>query len=131
MNNAPTLRKYVKYGPTLLGLTHGCDEKHDSLASVMIHERPQEFAEASHREWHLGHLHKRKETKYVAGDTHGGTIVRILPSLSATDAWHFQKGYVKGPKAAEAYLWGSASGYVGHLSSSPPVGAYQPNGEAS
>lgn len=114
---APTMRKYVRYGINLLGFTHGSEERPDSLPLIMAAERPVDWAEAKHREWHTGHLHKRKETKYIAGDTHGGVPVRILPSLSGTDYWHYSKGYVKGQRAAEAYLWARDSGYAGHFSS--------------
>jgi len=117
VDNSPELRKYVKYGNSLLGFTHGSEEKHDYLESIMIRERPQDFTDTTHREWHLGHFHKKRETKYIAGDTHGGTQVKILPSLSGTDAWHYSKGWVHGVRAAEAYLWHKEDGYTGHLSS--------------
>jgi hypothetical protein len=124
VDNAPTLRKYVAYGPTLLGFTHGCDERHNELPLMMAREQPEAWARATHRELHLGHYHKAKETRHTAGDTHGGVRVRTLPSLSGTDAWHYRRGYVKGPKAAEAYLWGETSGYAGHFSAGPPAGLY-------
>lgn len=123
VDNAPTLRKYVRFGATLLGFTHGCDEPHDRLESIMVNERPEDFTGTQCREWHLGHWHKRRAVKYTAADTHGGTVVRILPSLSGTDAWHYAKGYVKGPRAAEAYLYDGA-GYAGHVAVHPPPGIY-------
>jgi hypothetical protein len=114
---APTLRKYEVYGVNLLGFTHGSDEKHGDLPLIMAQEKPGEWAKALHKEWHLGHLHKRKQQNFTAGDTHGGVPVRILPSLSGTDAWHYMKGYVKGQRAAESYLWSFDNGYAGHFSS--------------
>jgi hypothetical protein len=117
VNCGPDLRKYVRYGVNLLGFTHGNEEKHSDLPLTMAQEKPTEWATALHKEWHLGHLHKRKETKYTAGDTHQGVVVRILPSLSGTDAWHHMKGYVKGQRAAEAYLWSFDNGYAAHFSS--------------
>lgn len=113
---APTLRKYVKYGINLLGFTHGSEEKHRDLPLIMAQERPVEWANSLHREWHTGHLHLRRETRYNAGDTHGGVVVRIIPSLAGTDAWHFSRGYTKGQRAAEAYLWSRHGGYGGHFS---------------
>jgi hypothetical protein len=114
---APTLRKYETYGVNLLGFTHGSDEKHGDLPLIMAQEKPVEWSKALHKEWHLGHLHKRKQQNFTAGDTHGGVPVRILPSLSGTDAWHYMRGYVKGQRAAEAYLWSFETGYAGHFSS--------------
>jgi hypothetical protein len=113
---SPTLRKYVTYGVSLLGYTHGSEEKPNDLPLLMAQERPREWAVALHKEWHTGHLHKRKEVRHTAGDTFGGVVVRILPSLAGTDAWHHAQGYTKGIRAAEAYLWSEQGGYAGHFS---------------
>ena len=114
---SPKLRKYYQYGTTLLGFTHGDEEKHSDLPAVMAAEAKELWALTSHHEWHLGHLHKKKEMRYSAGDTFVGVPVRILPSLSGTDYWHYKKGYVKTHRAAEAYLWSKQKGYTGHFSS--------------
>jgi hypothetical protein len=116
IDNTPTLRKYHQFGTCLLGFTHGCDERHQELPLTMAVEKPDLWAVTTHREWHIGHYHKKKKTEYNAGDTHKGVVVRILPSLCGTDAWHHRKGYVKGPRASEAYLWDFTHGYVGHMS---------------
>ncbi len=99
-----------------MGFTHGSDEKHADLPTIMAGEVPRHWADTTHREWHLGHLHKRKETRFNAGDTYGAVTVRVLPSMTGTDAWHYQKGYVKGCRAAEAYLWSYTEGYKAHFS---------------
>lgn len=109
VDNRPISRKYMTHGTVLLGWAHGDDEKHDSYESLMIREMPVEFAQATWCEMHTGHFHKRKVTKYIACDTHGGMIVRVIPSLSGTDAWHYRKGYVKGPKGAEAFVYSKST----------------------
>ena len=48
-------------------------------------------------------------------DERFGTIIRILPSLSGTDAWHHEKGFVGNTRAAQAYAWGKETGYKGHF----------------
>lgn len=112
-----TGRKYIPYGPVVLGFTHGDEEKHSDLPAIMMHEARALMAERQSLEIHLGHYHKAKETKYVNTDTHaGGVRVRVLPSLSGTDRWHHSKGYVGSMRAAEAYLWSKKTGYVGHFS---------------
>jgi hypothetical protein len=113
VDNGPKLRKYFRWGRTLLGFTHGNEEKHADLPLIMATEAK---ADSDHHEWHLGHYHKAKETRFVAGDSFGGVRVRILPSLSGTDAWHYKRGYVGETKALEAYLWGKKSAYAGHRS---------------
>lgn len=117
VDNGAKLRKYHLFGVNLLGWTHGNNEKPADLPLIMAREVPELWSQASQYEWHIGHLHKSKETRYTAGDEHNGVRVRILPSLCGTDAWHYAKGYVKGRKAMEAYLWGRETGYAGHFSS--------------
>lgn len=112
---APCKRKYFSYGPSLLGFTHGDEIKIDRLPNLMALESP-DFYSAKYRHWHLGHLHKKGQTRFTVGDSINGVEVWYLPSLSGTDAWHFDQGFVGNVRAAEAYLWGKTSGYVGHLS---------------
>lgn len=116
VDTQPMSRKYVHFGQNLLGFTHGNEEKHRDLPTLMASEVPDLWARSNCREWHLGHFHKAKQMDFVSLDTYGSVRVRVLPSLSGTDAWHFQKGYTSNLRAAEAYLWGQQQGYIGHFS---------------
>lgn len=113
---SPKARKYKQYGATLLGFTHGHGEKVASLPLIMAGEVSNLWAQSTHREWHIGHLHQKKEMQFLSGDTHGPVFVRMLPSLSGTDAWHYSKGFVGAQRAAEAYLYSHRNGYTGHFS---------------
>lgn len=115
---SPRLRKYKRYGVNLIGYTHGSEEKPADLPLIMATEVPDLWAETHHREWHTGHFHKSKETRYTAGDSFNGVRHRILPALCSADAWHASKGYVGERRAAEGYLWSHENGYAGHFSTS-------------
>jgi hypothetical protein len=115
VDNSPSPRKYTTYGVNLIGLTHGSSEKQTDLPLIMASERPELWAKATHTEWHIGHLHKAKSMNWVDIDERFGTIIRILPSLSGTDAWHHEKGFVGNTRAAQAYAWGKETGYKGHF----------------
>lgn len=117
IDNDPDPRKYILYGNNLIGYTHGKNEKMDKLPLIMANQRKEDWAATEHHEWHIGHWHKKGETKYNAGDTFGGVIVRTIPSLSAADAWHHETGWINTYRAAEAYLWEHGTGYAGHYSS--------------
>ena len=88
----------------------------------MITEEPTAFVNSVYREFHVGHFHKRNETKYNTTDTHESLTVRVLPSLCGTDEWHFSKGFIgsDGVRSAEAFLWGKHTGYIGQFSSNYP-----------
>ena len=109
----------MQWGTVLLGFAHGDRIKHDKLPLLMAGEAPQLWAATTHREWHLGHLHHKRETQFHAGIEHGPVRVRILPSLTTADDFHYTNGYVGALRAAESYLWSKRRGYVGHLSWSP------------
>lgn len=111
INNSPAPRKYYLYGLNLIGFTHGYYEKLDRLPFVMPHEVPDLWAKSKYREWHTGDKHHKKDVLYYANEG-SGMLVRILRSLSATDAWHFNKGYVGPLRAAEAFGWHPNEGLV-------------------
>jgi hypothetical protein len=119
VTNEPIKRQYIQWGTVLLGLTHGDKIKLDKLPLLMAGEAPQMWASTTHREWHIGHYHHKKETQYHTGQEHNSVRVRVLPSLTTADEWHYENGYVGAKQAAEAYLWAKKAGYVGHLSWSP------------
>ena len=114
---SPSPRKYQHFGANLIGFTHGDEEKHDSLPTIMAVENRAIWGKVKHCEFHVGHLHKSKETRYLAGDTYGGIAVKTLPSLSGTDMWHYRKGYVKGNRVAESFVYEHDEGLVATFTS--------------
>lgn len=119
-DNAAPLRKYYQWGRTLWGFTHGSEEKAADLPLIMAQERPQEWAATVFRLWRTGHLHKSRQTRYVAGDSFTGVEVRVMRSLSGTDAWHYSRGYVKERRAVEAFVHDSHDGQVAAFVSKLP-----------
>lgn len=112
---SPSPRKYVAWNGVLLGLTHGNEEKRESLPSLMATERPDEWAKAKLcREWLVGHDHRARQWVTKATDTYEGTVVRVLRAITGTDGWHHRKGYVGTPPAGEIYWYGRDRGYAGH-----------------
>lgn len=113
VDRAANPRKYFHWNTTLLGLTHGNEEKKQSLPSIMSVERPKEWAESTCREWLCGHEHRARQWQTQPVDTHEQTTIRAMRSLAGTDAWHHRKGYLSS-KAAEVYFYGKHRGYAGH-----------------
>lgn len=114
----PSYRKYHHYGATLLGFTHGNEEKLDSLPGLMAHERPSEWAGTTCREFHYGHGHRHRKHVRKAelhDDTVDGVVLRMMPALSGTDSWHHRKGFKGAGRAAEVYLYSRDAGYRGHF----------------
>lgn len=115
INNDPTLRKYYSYGKTLIGLSHGNEEKHANLPLLMAREAKELWGFCDFYEYQIGHWHRKKMTEYVSGDVYNGVQVRVLPSLTGTDAWHYSKGYVKGVKSAIGIVYDKSEGCIGEF----------------
>lgn len=98
IDNAPTNRKYVKFGSNLIMFTHGNEEKQADLPLLMATECKY-FSECKYRTAHLGHLHQDWLREYK------GVKVRVLPSLCPPDAWHAKKGYVGNTQSAMGFLY--------------------------
>ena len=110
----PRPRKYLHYGVNLIGFTHGNEEPHRALPVIMATEKAAEWSQTQYHEFHLGHLHKAKETQFVSVDTLDGVVVRILPSLCANSAWAASKGYLP-TRVAEAHLYSREHGPTGYF----------------
>ena len=117
--NSPKTRKYYLYGNTMIGFTHGDKEKVDGLPMLMAAEAKEFWSKAKFHEFHTGHLHKARSTSYYVKnltlDEFNGVRVRIVPSLSGTDAWHYQKGFVENIRSAEAHLFHKEAGHAGYF----------------
>jgi hypothetical protein len=114
VDHGPSPRKYFHWGCNLIGLTHGNEEKPGVLPNLMATERPREWSASTCREWLLGHMHRSRQWQTQGVDTHEGTVVRVVRSLSGTDSWHHRKGFVTTGAAAEVYWYSRTRGYSGH-----------------
>lgn len=114
-DGTPRKRKYVQYGKNLIGYAHGHNEPHKKLPEIMAAEVPDLWAATTTREFHLGHFHRSKVTQPVYVEDYAGCTVRVLRSLSGTDAWHAASGYIGVPKGAECFIWRKAGGLRANL----------------
>lgn len=97
-------RKYIGWGKNLIGVTHGDKVKAQRLTTLMPQEQPEAFAKAVCREWLTGHIHHEKVVMVKEAEEQEGVSVRTLRSLSGTDAFHYEHGYVS-DRAAELHLY--------------------------
>lgn len=96
-------RKYVEFGQCLIGYSHGAKEK-KRIEKIMQVEAASAWGKCKYREFHLGHLH----SEHVSED--GGVIIRNLPSVTGTDAWHHELGYVGAVRKCTCFLWDKENG---------------------
>lgn len=80
-------RKVHTFGDNFIGITHG-DKARKNLHNIFPIEFPMEWAKATNREIHMGHLHVED------GKDVFGIMVRTLATRNKTDQWHKNNGFV-------------------------------------
>jgi hypothetical protein len=124
IDNREKLRKYYRFGDVLLGFTHGKYERESALPMLMATEEEsiKDWAQTKFREWHLGHIHRKRTNRYnfkiskdVDLDENFGITMRYLSSLTGTEHWHYKMGFVGAIKAADAFVWNDEAGLLGHF----------------
>lgn len=102
-NNEPKLRKFYGYGRNAWMLYHGeqyLKKKSGNPVTIFATECPADIwvgSEGGCREILSGHFHKRMKGRYTPTadmDEERGIVSRSLPGLTATDQWHYAKGYL-------------------------------------
>ncbi len=121
----PIHRKYIQYGHSLLGLTHGDGAKESELSDLMKTEAKKAWSLSKYAYWLVHHRHHSDTKAYKNGkgikmekdyknltvfntgfslDPTDYCYVQYLRSLSGTDRWHFTNGFVHSPKAIDSII---------------------------
>lgn len=104
--------KMIQFGTNLIYFTHG-DVSQKNMAKIPLYVAmtyPKEWAAATTREIHMGHFHHEKEMAFIPTAEETGVVMRILPSLCATDQWHFVKGFKGNRRLTLSFLYGEETG---------------------
>jgi hypothetical protein len=112
IDKSPKTRKYIQYGKNLIGYSHGDMEK-QRIKGIMQIEAPEAWGESRFREWHLGHLHNEQ----TQTTEERGIIIRNISSITGSDAWHYENGYVGSIKKAVGFIWDKNYGLLDILHS--------------
>lgn len=104
-------RKYISYGNSLIGYSHG-DKEGKRLFGLMQVEAPDQWGKSIFREFHMGHLHTE-----MATESNNGIIFRRISTLTASDAWHGENGFLGSTRQAQAFMWDKKYGLQGILNS--------------
>jgi hypothetical protein len=114
VRNEPTPRKYFEFGKVMLMFTHGDKGKLSDFPLVMATEQPEMWARTQFREIHTGDKHQERLIE------NRGVKARILPSLSAPDAWHNENFFTGNLRQAQAFIWAREEGLIGTISYTAP-----------
>ena len=102
----PSPRYYERYGVNLIGFAHSYYEKKANLPHLMQIERARDWGETKYREYHLAHYHSEKV------EEKGGIIFRWLPSITGTDTWSNDCGYIGAIKRSYSFVYDREKGLI-------------------
>ena len=102
----PKKRKGYVHGSVFLGLTHGERIKEERLAMLYLTDPAWkvDIANARRAEIFRGHLHTGGSVEFGNYEVHSGIGVRRVPSIVATNKWHYDMGYCNNIRVAQGYL---------------------------
>jgi len=92
-------RKVHLFGDNFLAFEHG-DVNTSNSDRVYAAEFPEEWGQTIYRTLYTGHYHQKKTSVFVTENEINGFAVKIMPSLSNSDYWHYHNKYVGSKKAA-------------------------------
>ncbi len=103
IDNTPKIRKYHKFGNTLIMFTHG-DKRPEALPLTFAVES-KEFSNAKFRYIFLGHLHKGSKKYFMGEDEFNGIVVRTFNSICGTDSYHNDYSFINSNKIATSIIY--------------------------
>ena len=112
-------RYYINWGINLIDFTHSSYEKKQNLSYLMSVEKPEYWSTTKYREFHLAHYHCEKV------EEKGGVVYRWLPSITGTDDWHNDCGYLGAFKRCYSFVYDKNYGLVqinNNMIQSPEIG---------
>ena len=96
---SPAKHKAYKFGSVGIMDTHGDRIKRQELMNDFMVLFPDIWCKTKFREVHIGHLHHEVTTEVKGGK------IRVMPSMSGTDSYHFNSGYVGTLAQCQAFLF--------------------------
>lgn len=105
IDSNPYPRKYIKIGNTLLGLTHGSDEK-DRINGLMQKEDQEDWGTTKYHYWMCGHLH---HNDWALRENYGVSVF-TLSAMTKMDNWTVKSGYTMAESGCVAFVFGNEKG---------------------
>lgn len=108
LDTTPRRRKYTRYGVSLIGFGHGNKEKPQKIIGAMPQEANELWSGAKFTEMHCGHYHHQKVLDPVV--EYNGIVLRYMPTICATDAWHDENVFVGNTRTSQSFIWNYDTG---------------------
>lgn len=107
-------RKVITFNNNFLAFEHGDVNTKNSLL-VYATEFSEQWGNTKFRTLYTGHYHKKKTVEYITEDEITGFSIKIIPSLSKTDYWHYHNKFIGSKRAAIIEVHDYENGKIGEF----------------
>lgn len=107
-------RKVLKFSNNFFAFEHGDVNTKNSLL-VYATEFSEQWGSTKFRTLYTGHYHKKKTIEYITEDEVTGFSIKIIPSLSKTDYWHYHNKFIGSKRAAIIEVHDYDNGKIGEF----------------
>tara|TARA_R110001592_G_scaffold266806_1_gene532576 strand:- start:1368 stop:2549 length:1182 start_codon:yes stop_codon:yes gene_type:complete len=111
-------RKVYVYENNFFAFEHGDVNTKNSLLLYSM-EYPKQWGITLHRTLYTGHYHHKKKIQYITEHENTGFMLKILPSLSRTDYYHYHNKFVGSKRSGVLSLHSPTKGEICELTYSP------------
>lgn len=107
-------RKVLTFNNNFFAFEHGDVNTKNSLL-VYATEFSEFWGNTKFRTLYTGHYHKKKTVEYITEDEITGFSIKIIPSLSKTDYWHYHNKFIGSKRAALIEVHDYDNGKIGEF----------------
>ena len=107
-------RKVLTFNNNFFAFEHGDVNTKNSLL-VYATEFSENWGTTKFRTLYTGHYHKKKTVEYITEDEITGFSIKIIPSLSKTDYWHYHNKFIGSKRAAIIEVHDYDNGKIGEF----------------
>ena len=107
-------RKVLTFNNNFFAFEHGDVNTKNSLL-VYATEFSEPWGNTKFRTLYTGHYHKKKTVEYITEDEITGFSIKIIPSLSKTDYWHYHNKFIGSKRAALIEVHDYENGKIGEF----------------
>jgi hypothetical protein len=107
-------RKVLTFSNNFFAFEHGDVNTKNSLL-VYATEFSEQWGNSKFRTLYTGHYHKKKTIEYITEDEITGFSIKIIPSLSKTDYWHYHNKFIGSKRAAIIEVHDYDNGKIGEF----------------
>jgi len=111
-------RKVFVYEDNFFAFEHGDVNTKNSLL-VYSMEYPRQWGKTLFRTLYTGHYHHKKKIEYITEHENTGFMLKILPSLSKTDYYHYHNKFIGSRRSGVLSLHSPTKGEICELTYSP------------